>query len=404
MDVSISLPAKHSDGLLAHPSDTILHDIGDRDREIATQSIAFGRSPLRHRHRSMGSLSQSAFARTMPHNGVSTIEQFQHLEAARAQRTTLQYEFQAAKKRWKQTNKAYRKARSLYEKVALNPFSETTSDRPDHDIAAIRSRLNRLQTDLESQCSNIRSIRQDLQTARTSVERGEQDFMELLGTQSQHPEPQGVADTLHLIHNRRQSVDPVQGSYYYAPPLFPDDESLRDAYFSRAADVNIYGEQLVDFNYDHWTTLADRERRLDQEETLSVPDDEFQADAERRRELITQALDEAIKDADELKAKCEAAGLDLNPHRRNIWDLDDTALSQAEMEHRTEYRKTFEAALARVPPEAFENAELVLVTPSDNASEPDVFIEPSRRVKSWVDSVPSRDEGDEKFGAGLPPS
>lgn len=167
--------------------------------------------------------------------------------------------------------------------------------------------------------------------------------------------------------------------------------------------MNIYGEQLADFNYDHWTVLADRERRIDQEETLSVPDENFQADADPRREIITQALDKAIEDADELKAQCEAAGLDLDPYRRNIWDLDDTALSQAEMEHRTEYRKTFEAALASVPPEAFENAELVLATPSDNGSEPDEFIEPSRRVRSWVESVPSRGDTNEKFDDELLP-
>lgn len=176
MDMGISLPAKHSDGLIGRPSDALLYDIGDHDRENATQSIASEHSPLLHRHRSLGSLSQTAFARNMPHNGISVIGHFEHLEAARAQKTTLQYEFQAAKKRWKQTNKAYRKARALYERVALNPFAEQTSDRPGHDIANVRSRFNRLQTDLESQCSNIRAIKQSLQTAHTSAERSERNL------------------------------------------------------------------------------------------------------------------------------------------------------------------------------------------------------------------------------------
>lgn len=408
MDTTTSPPARHVDGLIGCPSDTILHRIDDRDRETAgTQSIAFEHSSLVHRHRSLGSLSQTALTHSMPHNGKSAIERFRHLKAARAHRTTLQYEFQVAKKRWKETNKAYHKARSLYEKVALNPFADfQPSGQPGHDSVAARSRLNRLETDLESQCSNIRHIKGELQAARTSLERSERGFMELMDNHPMRLEPQDVAYAAIPTHDRTQDVDlnAVPASSDQAPPWdLQDDDSLRDAYFRRAADVNIYGEQLADLNYDYWTTLADRERRQDQEETLSIPDDIFQADAERRREVITEALDEAIKYADKLKDQCLAAGLDLNPHRRNIWDLEDDALSTAEMEHRTEYRKTFEAALAHVPPEAFENAELVLATPSDNGSEPDAFIEPSQRVKSWVESVPPSGDVHEKPTDEFPP-
>lgn len=91
-------------------------------------------------------------------------------------------------------------------------------------------------------------------------------------------------------------------SYYYShsspqsdqiQELDSMDESLRDAYWRKAADVNAFGEQLAEHNYDYWTTLADRDRRLDQGEKLSIPDEEFQAEAARARTIISQALEKS---------------------------------------------------------------------------------------------------------------
>lgn len=167
----------------------------------------------------------------------------------------------------------------------------------------------------------------------------------------------------------------------------PDREALREDYFKWAADVNIYGEQLADHNYDYWTSLDDRERRQDQDETLSITDEEFEADAQRRREIITKALDEAIDKADRLEAECKSLGIDLNPQKRNIWDLEDIALSKAETEARAEYRQTFEAAFAHVPPEAFENAELVLASPSEHGSDNGDCSAPSEHIENWVENL-----------------
>jgi hypothetical protein len=104
--------------------------------------------------------------------------------------------------------------------------------------------------------------------------------------------------------------------------IMPGPLELREKYFEWAADVNIYGEQLADQNHEYRTSLADRERRRDQEEVLSVADEDFEADAQKRRDVITRALNEAINEAD-----CKELGIDINPQRRNIWDLEDEELS-----------------------------------------------------------------------------
>lgn len=144
------------------------------------------------------------------------------------------------------------------------------------------------------------------------------------------------------------------------------------------------------------TARADRERRQDQDEILLVTDEEFDADANRRRDIITKALDEAIETADRLKAECESLGIDLNPARRNVWDLEEVALSEAETEARDEYRKTFEAAINLVPQEAFENAELVLASPSEHGSEPLDYSAPSERTESWLDALSPEPDADEQ--------
>jgi sugar diacid utilization regulator len=146
-------------------------------------------------------------------------------------------------------------------------------------------------------------------------------------------------------------------------------------------------EQLADHNYEYWTSFADRERRQNQEEVLSVADEDFKADAQKRRDVIMRDLNEAIDNADRLKAECEPLGIDINHQRRNIWDLEDEELREAEIKARAEYREAFDAALAIVPLGAFENAELVLATPSDHGSEQLNLFASSERTESWVKTL-----------------
>jgi len=98
-------------------------------------------------------------------------------------------------------------------------------------------------------------------------------------------------------------------------------------------------------------------------------------------------LDEAIVNADRLKAECESLDIDLNPERRNIWDLEDAALSVAEIEARDEYRRAFDATVTLVPSEALRHAELVPASPSEHGSEPLDYSAPNERVDSWVEAL-----------------
>jgi hypothetical protein len=71
-------------------------------------------------------------------------------------------------------------------------------------------------------------------------------------------------------------------------------------------------------------------------------------------------------------------------------------LSGAETEARDEYRKAFESALTLVPPEAFENAELVLASPSEHGSEPLDYSAPSERIESWVEALSPDSDANEQ--------
>lgn len=84
--------------------------------------------------------------------------------------------------------------------------------------------------------------------------------------------------------------------------------------FKWAANVYIGGEQLAEHNYDYLTTRADRERRQNQDKILLIEDKDFETDANRRREVLTKAFNEAIDNADRLKAECESLGINLDPY------------------------------------------------------------------------------------------
>jgi hypothetical protein len=64
--------------------------------------------------------------------------------------------------------------------------------------------------------------------------------------------------------------------------------------------------------------------------------------------------------------------------------LKDEELSDLEIKAKAEYRKAFDAALEDIPLEAFENAELVLASPSDHGGEQQEFPAPNERTERWV--------------------
>ncbi|KAM0708460.1 hypothetical protein Q7P35_005112 [Cladosporium inversicolor] len=332
--------------------------------------------------------------------------QYETLVASRARCTALESQSEAARKHWDQLLKQYHQSQLRYE-VAVDPYSHDPNDHPP-DMPTLRDRLMNSGRDLEGHSTRVRAIERDYQEARTTFDL---EFARLIIPSDPQPRstvpsnprsawispynPHSIASNSAYTHttyatqpDRRPSW-PTPASSILDPMhnAAPDLETLREDYFKWAADVNIYGEQLAEHNYDYLTARTDRERRQDQDEILLITDEEFDADANRRRDVITKALDEAIDNADRLKAECESLGIDLNPERRNIWDLEDVALSEAETEAREEYRKAFEAAIKLVPQEAFENAELVLASPSEHGSETLDYSAPSERTESWLEAL-----------------
>lgn len=342
---------------------------------------------LRHRSVSLGSLVQNqSGSHTPPEDHYILVsEQYENLKACRANRTALRSEFQAAKELFQRSRKRYNKARAAYE-TAIDPFAENSkSSSSAQDMVNIRSRLTKAEADLESQGTQVRSIKTNLQAARASMERAERDFMDLAHREAQQFKHQNVIRTGKQASDTR-SVRPA--SSLAMAFSRSEQNALQGAYFRKAGDLNNLGEQLAEHNYDYWIAIAERDRRQDQDEVLTVPDEEFEADALKRREAITNALNKAIQEADELKMQCETANIDLDPHRRNIWDVEETALSETELKHQAEYRQTFEAVLATVPPEAFQNAEVLRADASDDASEhADSPRSIERRIGSWVEDL-----------------
>lgn len=332
--------------------------------------------------------------------------QYETLVASRARCTALESQSDAARKHWDQLLKQYHQSQLRYE-VAVDPYSHDPNDHPP-DMPKLRDRLMNSGRDLEAHSTRVRAIERDYQKARTMFDL---EFARLVIPSNPQPRSTVPSDprsawiappnshsiasnsaythTTYATQPDRRPSWPTPASSILDPMhnAAPDLETLREDYFKWAADVNIYGEQLAEHNYDYLTARADRERHQDQDEILLVTDEEFDADANRRRDVITKALDEAIDNADRLKAECESLGIDLNPERRNIWDLEDVALSEAETEARDEYRKTFEAAIKLVPQEAFENAELVFASSSEHGSETLDYSAPSERTESWLEAL-----------------
>ena len=331
---------------------------------------------------------------------ISLDERFQILETSHTRCSELESQSRSAKTHWNELLSQYHQSQLRYE-VAIDPYKvDSTSSAHPSDMSALRKQLMRNGRALEAHSIVIRNIEREYDEARTALK---MDFTRLRLIVPSNPQSiisnSAYTNTTYATQpDRRQSWHTSASSMPDPTPNhMPDPEALREDYFKWAADVNIYGEQLADHNYDYWTSLDDRERRQDQDETLSTTDEEFEADAQRRREIITKALEEAIDKADRLKTECESLGIDLNPQKRNIWDLEDVALSEAETEARAEYRKTFEAAFAHVPPEAFENAELVLASPSEHGSEGLEYSAPSERIENWVENLSPDGDTDEQI-------
>jgi hypothetical protein len=135
--------------------------------------------------------------------------------------------------------------------------------------------------------------------------------------------------------------------------------------------------------------VARRQLRQDHDETLSVTDEEFKEMHSRAKEVISQELARAIEEAKTIRSESHSATITANPGEWELLDLD-SAMSgnmSAAGSHQG-YDDSLQAALERVPPEAYRNAESVRGDMSEHASE---YSEPARNselVTPWMDDVP----------------
>jgi hypothetical protein len=154
--------------------------------------------------------------------------------------------------------------------------------------------------------------------------------------------------------------------------------SLLEKYLQAAAEVQILGERLAEHSYEYWDAVAGREYREDQDEVLSIPDEEFERANHEERTSITQRLDNAVKETGRLYAECGMQGIDVEANRMAKRDDLDAA----------EYQQVFAASLDLIPVEAFMNAEVVRGATPESDQETCDLSKANAVVSSWVQSIP----------------
>jgi hypothetical protein len=351
------------------------------------------------------------------------VQQSNVVKERRAAATLIDERLELSKTKWQQLRAAYRRSRKQYES-AIDPFRLTNTD-----IAALRESLAYQQQALETYSVTVRALRQTQNAANKALD----DCLKVLsGPPPSHfveftyrpTSPAGVLQDLErpvpeesqfAVHS---STDTVATS---APPyaavlstdgttaqavadmmtanrevpaspaphdntMSPNQPALLEKYFQVAAEVQILGERLADHNYEYWDAVAGREYREDQDEILSIPDEEFEKGYHEERTSITQRLDNAIKEADRLYAECENQGIDVEANRMARRDDQDASNNEAE------YQQIFEASLDLIPVEAFKNAEVVRgATPESDQETGDVS-KANAAVSNWVENIPEDTE------------
>jgi hypothetical protein len=169
---------------------------------------------------------------------------------------------------------------------------------------------------------------------------------------------QAVANT--MTAGRKVTASPSP----HNPAMSSNQAAPLKEYFQVAAEVQVLGKRLADHNYEYWDAVARREYREDQDEVLSIPDEEFETGYHEERKSITQLLDDAIKEADRLYAECKNRGIDVEANRMpRRHDQDDEA----------KYQQMSGASLNLIPVEAFNSADVVRgTTPESDQENSDV--------------------------------
>jgi hypothetical protein len=343
-------------------------------------SVSIKRLPLRSRQLSLQNLPRVVKdISSVDGSSVKHLDtQLEKMEQSRAHESSVSAELEESKKHWQQLRKAYKKSRIQYEN-AIDPFGiqsdevsaiQTIAELRDHSIND-RSRL-------ESYAADVRRIQRKLQAAQSSRTSSELAFMQSARHLTRAPVSNALAEAAAPLDGTRTLPRTTVPSV--ASP--PEVNFLLERYHSRLAAVNSLGERLADHNYDYWSEVARRELLRDQEETLSVGDDEFEETSEREKNDILQELSRTMEEADRLKADCISAGA-------NVQDLDPVGSTFTYNHNLTNigYGDSLKAALDRVPFEASNDVENIRADVSENGSAQSEPGKASQRVSSWVDHL-----------------
>jgi hypothetical protein len=366
------VPNKRQDISNAHEESVSPHSQAD--------TLFIKRLPLRSRQRSLENLPRVVKdISSVDGSSVKHLDtQLEEMEQSRAHESSVSAELEESKKHWQQLRKAYKKSRIRYEN-AIDPFGIQSDEvSATHTIAELRDRSINDRSLLESYAADVRRLQRKLQAAQSSRSSSELAFMQSARQWTRAPVSDALAEAAAPLDGTRTLPRTIVPSI----PSPPEVNFLLERYHSKSAAVNSLGERLADHNYEYWNEVARRELLRDHEEALSVGDDEFEETSEQEKNDILQELSRTMEEADRLKADCISAGA-------TVRDLEPIGSAFTYSHNLTNigYGDSLQAALDRVPTDAFKDVEIVRADVSENGSAQSEPGKASQWVSSWVDDV-----------------
>jgi hypothetical protein len=369
-----------------HDASMLLHSRAD--------SASIKGLPLMPRHQSLENLPRAV--KDMPTVAGSSVNyletQLEEMELSRTHESLVTAELEESKQHWQQLRKAYRKSRIQYENM-VDPFGvQPDAMSTTQTIAELRERFINDRSLLESYAADVRRIQRKLQAAQSFRSRCELVFMQSARQWTRAPVSNAPTKPAVPLDDTRTLPRTIVSSFISPPEV----DFLLERYHSKLAAVSSLGERLADHNYEYWNEVARRELLRDHEETLSVGDDDFEETSEREKNDVLQELSQAMEEADRLKADCISAG-------SKVQDLEPVGSTFTYSHNLTDigYGDSLQAALARVPAEAFKDVENVRGDLSENESAHSEPGTASQRVSSWVDDLSLDQDADSWKAASI---
>jgi hypothetical protein len=311
-------------------------------------------------------------------------EKLEAIETSRDSKKRLRAELKTAIRHLKALRKAYHRSRASYDDAVdpLGSIKDTASPvQIGSRIATLREKSDRDREALEAHSGHVRSIQDAIRTTQRALDRSQLEFEAIA---LQRPPREDSSPTTTDVQTHTTNAQP---SHHTPASSAQGDQPLLDKYLERAADVGIFGERLAECNYEYWSAVAQREMRQDRDETLSVPDEDFEKYWQTEKEVITRDLDCAIHDADELLAMCQREGLVAESEGQDQWGDEFVQPGVLDGEHQLYHSSSFEATVTKLPQALFDDAEVVRADPSDDESVLQEKPKIAESVGTWMDGV-----------------